>query len=89
MVITIWMAVTSLAGVVIGGMLSLFTQRVVDRSADRRQAASVMEARRGERLTHLIAFIETSQEAERLAVSRHRRRARGAARDRRIDAILD
>ncbi len=89
MVNTIWVAVTSLAGVVIGGMLSLFTQHVVSRSADRRQAAAVMEGRRGERLAHLIAFIDTAQEAERLAVSRHRYRARGAVWNRRVDAALD
>ena len=89
MVSTGWVTVTSLVGVVIGGMLSVITQRLTERSATHRFEATILEGRRRERLTHLINFIETAQEAERLAVSRHRHRPKRAEWAERTDAILD
>jgi hypothetical protein len=89
MISTIWVAVTSLVGVVIGGTLSLFSQRVVERSAARRHAATLLEGRRGERLTQLIAFIETAQEAERVAINLHQHNASGDIWVQRTDATLD
>ena len=89
MVSTIWVTVTSLVGVIIGGMLSLISQRIVERSAARRHAATILEARREERLVKLIAFIETAQEAERTAINLHRHNASGDAWIQRTDAVLD
>lgn len=65
----IWATITSLLGVVIGGALSLSSQRFTERSAARRQAVTVLEGRRAERLTRLVDFIQVAQEAERLATS--------------------
>ena len=65
----VWATITSLLGVVIGGALSLFSQRFTERSASRRQALTILEDRRAERLTRLIDFIQVAQEAERLAIS--------------------
>ncbi len=41
MVNTIWVAVTSLVGVVIGGTLSMSSQRIAERSASRRQGRAL------------------------------------------------
>ena len=71
------------------GTLSLFSQRVVERSAVRRHAATLLEGRRQERLAHLIAFIETAQEAERLAINLHKHNASGDTWVDRTDATLD
>jgi hypothetical protein len=46
MVNTVWVTVTSLVGVVIGGMLSVITQRLTDRSAAHRFEATILEGRR-------------------------------------------
>jgi hypothetical protein len=86
---TILVTVGSLVGVLLGGALSLVAQRIVERSAARRHAASIMEGRRGERLVHLIAFLETAQEAERLATAKYRHGADSYAVDERTEALLD
>jgi hypothetical protein len=89
MVSTILVTVGSLVGVLLGGALSLVAQRSVENSAARRHAASLMEGRRGERLAHLLAFIETAQEAERLAIAIHKYDAAGEAVSERTEALLD
>jgi hypothetical protein len=76
-------------GVALGGALSLFAQRSVEESAGRRHIASLIEGRRAERLSHLVAFIEIAQEAERLAIAIHKHEAAGDATDERADAVLD
>jgi hypothetical protein len=86
---TILVTVGSLAGVLLGGALSLVAQRIVEHSASRRHAASIMEGRRGERLAYLIAFIETAQEAERLAIGTHEHGTHGEAAGDRVEAQLD
>lgn len=86
---TILVTVGSLVGVLLGGSLSLVTQRIVEKSAVQRHAASIMEGRRGERLTHLINFIETAQEAERLAIAMHKHGAGGDAVGERVESLLD
>jgi hypothetical protein len=86
---TLLVTVGSLVGVLLGGALSLVTQRIVEHSASRRHVASIMEGRRGERLTYLIAFLETAQEAERLAIGTHQHGAKGKAAGERTEALLD
>ena len=89
MVSSIWVTVTSLVGVVVGGALSMFSQRFAERSAARRHAATILEGRRGERLAHLVAFIEIAQQAERLATSVHQHNAAGDIVVERTEATLD
>jgi hypothetical protein len=89
MVSTVWVTVTSLLGVIIGGTLSLLTQRLAERSAARRHTAEILEGRRAERLAKIIAFIETAQEAERVAISLHTHSASGDAWVKRREAVLD
>lgn len=64
----------SLAGVVLGGVLTAFTQRATQRSAERteerRQAATTAEVRRAEQLLAIQRFLECAQEAERAAYRR-------------------
>jgi hypothetical protein len=63
-----------LCGVVLGGILSWLAQRSAGRAAARAEArrcsGELSEARRKERLTHLIGFLSAVQEAERVAVDR-------------------
>ncbi|MEV7420461.1 hypothetical protein [Streptomyces sp. NPDC089919] len=70
-----WTTLAPLAGVLLGGLMSVLTQRsagnALERGEARRSARDLAEARRGERLTHLIAFLSAVQEAERVAVDRH------------------
>lgn len=89
MVSTVWVTVTSLVGVVIGGGLSLASQRLTERAASRRQAATILEGRRGERLAHLIAFIQAAQEVERVAIGLHHHQASGDAFMERTEAALN
>lgn len=89
MVSSIWVTVTSLVGVVVGGALSTFSQRFAERSAARRHAATILEGRRGERLAHLVAFIEIAQQAERLATSVHQHNAAGDMVVERRETTLD
>ena len=85
----VWVTVTSLIGVVIGGALSRTSQRFAERSASRRHAASMLEGRRGERLAYLMAFIQTAQEVERLAIKLHQHGASGDEFMERTEATLD
>lgn len=70
----VWVTVTSLGGVALGGGLSLLIQNLTQRSAERieerRQAVSLSESRRAERLALLERFVEVSAEAERSAFTR-------------------
>lgn len=86
---TILVTIGSLVGVLVGGALSLVAQRSVEKSAARRHAASIMEGRRGERLAHLLAFIEAAQEAERLAIAVYKHGAGGDAVAEQTEALLN
>jgi hypothetical protein len=70
----LWASVFSLAGVVLGGALTAFTQRGTQRSAERaeerRQTAVTGETRRAEQLQAIKEFLTCAQEAERAAYSR-------------------
>ncbi len=70
----VWLSLTSLSGVVLGGGLSFLiqhtTQRSAERAAERRQVLELSEARRAERLDHLQRFVEVAAEAERSAFAR-------------------
>jgi hypothetical protein len=89
MVSMIWATITSLLGVVIGGTLSLSSQRFAERSASRRHAVTILEGRRTERLARLIDFIQVAQEVERLAISLHQHNASGVEFMERTEAALD
>jgi hypothetical protein len=60
-----------LLGVVLGGALAFGAQWVGHRMELRMQRSVRHEARRAERLTHLLAFLAVAQEAERAATERH------------------
>jgi hypothetical protein len=70
----VWVSVTSLGGVVVGGLLSFLvqarTQRAAERADERRQRVTVAEARRAERIARLERFVEVAADAERSAFSR-------------------
>jgi hypothetical protein len=70
----VWLALTSLGGVALGGGLSFVvqyaTQRSAERAEERRQTVALSESRRAERLTQLQTFIEVAAEAERCAFTR-------------------
>jgi hypothetical protein len=70
----VWVSLTSLGGVVLGGGLSFLvqdrTQRSAERAEERRQQMALSEARRAERLALLERFVEVGAEAERRAFSR-------------------
>jgi hypothetical protein len=89
MVSTVWVTVTSLLGVLIGGGLSLLSQRLTEQSAGRRHTAEILEGRRAERLAKITAFIETAQEAERVAIGLHTHGASGDAWLTRREYVLD
>lgn len=63
-------AVTTLAGVVLGGGLSLLVQNNSQRLEQRERAAVLAETRRAERLAVLERFITVAAEAERQAFQR-------------------
>ncbi|MFG2888367.1 hypothetical protein [Streptomyces sp. NPDC048248] len=67
----VWVALISLGGVVLGGLLSYLVQHRTQVSAERaeqqRQQIGVSEARRAERLALLERFVEVGAEAERSA----------------------
>ncbi|WP_432138879.1 hypothetical protein [Streptomyces sp. bgisy154] len=62
-------------GVVLGGGVSTLAQyslgRASERAEMRRSARERAEARRNERVTHLVGFLSAVQEAERVAVDRY------------------
>ncbi|MGD1217070.1 hypothetical protein AB9Q10_01405 [Streptomyces krungchingensis] len=64
-----------LIGVVLGGLVSWLAQyslgRASERAEARRSVRECAEARRSERLTHLVEFLSTVQEAERVAVDHY------------------
>jgi hypothetical protein len=70
----VWVSLISLAGVVLGGVLSYLVQHTAQRSAERaeqhRRQLALSETRRAERLVLLERFIELGAEAERAAFSR-------------------
>ncbi|WP_042377323.1 hypothetical protein [Streptacidiphilus melanogenes] len=70
----LWASTFSLAGVVLGGALTAFTQRAAQRSADRaedrRQSQATTETRRAEQVEAIKEFLACAQEAERAAYSR-------------------
>ncbi|WP_328401170.1 hypothetical protein OHS70_26325 [Streptomyces sp. NBC_00390] len=70
-----WTTIAPLIGVVLGGLMSLLAQHSVGRASERAEARrsvrELAEARRNERLTHLIDFLSAVQEAERVAVDRY------------------
>ncbi|MFD7860737.1 hypothetical protein [Streptomyces sp. NPDC059783] len=70
----IWTSLLALAGVALGGGLTAFSQRAVQRSAERaeerRLATATGEARRAEQLQAVKDFLVCVQEAERRAYSR-------------------
>ena len=67
-------AVTSLAGVVLGGGLSYLVQHAAQRMSERaerqRQEQARLEGRRAERLSHLEHFITVAAAADRVAFER-------------------
>ncbi|MFL6122539.1 hypothetical protein [Actinophytocola sp.] len=70
----VWVALISVAGVVLGGLLSFLvqhrTQRSAERAEQRRQLIALGETRRAEQLALLERFIEVAASAERSAFSR-------------------
>ncbi|RKN45529.1 hypothetical protein [Micromonospora endolithica] len=70
----LWVSMTSLGGVVLGGGLSFWVQRATQRSAERaeerRQVLALTEGRRAERLAQVQSFVEVTAEAERCAFIR-------------------
>lgn len=70
-----WTTLAPLIGVVLGGLMSLLAQISVGRASERtelrRSVRDRAEARRSERLAHLIEFLSVVQEAERVAVDRY------------------
>ncbi|MEU7607039.1 hypothetical protein [Streptomyces sp. NPDC041003] len=70
-----WTTLAPLIGVLLGGLMSMLAQRsagrALERGEARRSVRELAEARRNERLTHLIAFLSAVQEAERVAVDRY------------------
>ncbi|MFG3041883.1 hypothetical protein ACGFYZ_33790 [Streptomyces sp. NPDC048330] len=70
----LWVPMFSLAGVMLGGALTAFTQRAAQRSADRaeekRQSAATADARRAEQVQAIQEFLACAQLAERAAYSR-------------------
>jgi hypothetical protein len=69
-----WVSLTSLGGVVLGGGLSFvvqhWTQRSAERVAERRAVTALAETRRAERLALVERFVEVAAEAERAAFTR-------------------
>jgi hypothetical protein len=69
-----WVSLTSLGGVVLGGGLSFvvqhWTQRSAERVEERRAVTTLAETRRSERLALLERFVEVAAEAERAAFGR-------------------
>ncbi|MET7917524.1 hypothetical protein ABZU45_16565 [Streptomyces avermitilis] len=70
-----WTRFTPLLGVVLGVVVSSLAQyslgRASERAEVRRSVRERAEARRNERVTHLIDFLSSVQEAERVAVDRY------------------
>jgi hypothetical protein len=83
-----WVLITSLAGVLIGGGLTFAAQWINQRAEARRHTSTILEARRAERLHHLVTFIKYAQEAEFAAYRRHHG-LQNEGWDTRANAMLD
>jgi hypothetical protein len=70
----VWISLTSLGGVVVGGLLSYLIQARTQRSAElaeqRRERTALAETRRAERIARLERFVEVAARAERCAFTR-------------------
>ena len=66
----ITLSIVSLVSVAVGGGISFVAQWVIQRLETQRHAATVAEARRVDRLSRLIEFLEAAQAAERIAMER-------------------
>lgn len=70
----VWVSLTSLGGVVVGGLLSYLiqarTQRTAELAEQRRERTALAETRRAERITRLERFVEVAARAERYAFTR-------------------
>lgn len=70
----VWVALISVGGVLLGGVLSFLvqhtTQRAAQRAEQQRQRLTLAETRRGEQLALLERFIELGALAERAAFGR-------------------
>ncbi|MGP3686177.1 hypothetical protein ACTVZO_15955 [Streptomyces sp. IBSNAI002] len=88
-----WTTLAPLIGVLLGGLMSMLTQRsaghALERGETRRGARELAEARRNERLTHLIEFLTAVQEAERVAVDRHHHNLADEQWQARAQQVLD
>jgi len=82
-----WAAFSTLLGALLGGGISLATQRATERAAAKRHSETLRESRRPERLTHVVAFLEIAQDMERVAKRIHHG-GRGDV-EARADAALD
>ncbi|MFI1400416.1 hypothetical protein [Streptomyces sp. NPDC020681] len=84
-----WPSVIALIGVTVGGALSFAAQWVNHRAQDHQDNATRQEARRNERLSYLVTFLEVAQEAERTAMDQHLVRADEDEWRRRAGAVQD
>ncbi|KAB1143476.1 hypothetical protein F7R91_25255 [Streptomyces luteolifulvus] len=84
-----WTSAIALIGVTVGGALSFAAQWVSHRAQDRQHHATRQEARRNERLSYLVTFLEIAQEAERTAMEQHPVRTDDDEWRRRAEAVQD
>jgi hypothetical protein len=93
MSVELYVSLTSLAGVLLGGTMSYAVQRSTQHSADRaearRQNITLAEARYAERVDVIGRFLDCAQDAERVAFDRHVGGADGADWHRRAYAGMD
>jgi len=89
----LYISLTSLVGVLLGGTMSYVVQRSTQRSAERaearRQNITLAEARYAERVAVIDRFLGCAQDAERVAYDRHQSDANGEEWRRRADAGMD
>jgi hypothetical protein len=73
--LSLYLSLTSLAGVVLGGGVSFVIQRFTQRAAERSEVVGEevrrAETRRKERMVALDKFLVHAQDAERVAMDRH------------------
>lgn len=89
----LYVSLTSLAGVVLGGGMSYAIQRVTQRSTERAEASrhriAQAEARYAERVTIIDRYLAAAQDAERAAFDRHINGAEGHEWQRNADVAMD
>lgn len=89
----LYVSLTSLAGVLLGGTMSYAVQRstqhLAERAEARRQNIALAEARYAERVAVIDRFLGYAQDAERVAYDRHQFGADGDEWRRRADAGMD